>query len=337
MASDLVPAGRAAGALVIDRGGSTVLERIEQMQQRMQIITSVMANVLVDGRDYGRVPGTGDKPSLFKAGAEKLMLTFSLAAGEPVIEDLSDDEQIRYRVSVPIVNAEGRVLAVGIGEASTNEEKYRWRRPVCDEEFEATPNDSKRIKWGKDGVRVYQVPQIRTSPADLANTVLKMAHKRGFIGGTLMATGASSVFNQKEGELAKELGDSRLDEAPAPKVKRASERPAAASSSGASVSDARRVKDLRPFGKDKNNYALILEGDSLEYNTKDQKLALELEAFKGTDHRLRVSFKDNDWNGKTYHNIEGFVVDDAAAPAPPPAQAAASSPPPTAGDIPFGR
>lgn len=337
MATDSLVAAERGGALVIDRGGSTALDRIDALQRRMAIITAVMANVLVDGRDYGVVPGTGDKPTLLKAGAEKLMLTFSLAAGEPTVDDLSDGEQIRYRVSVPIVNGEGRVLAVGVGEASTNEEKYRWRRPVCDEEYETTPAESKRIKWARgQGGKASQVLQIRTSPADLANTVLKMAHKRAFIGGTLMATGASSVFNQREAELEKELGESRLDAPEAPKVRRASETRAAATPSraGELVTDARPVKDVRAFGKDKANFALLLDGDPNEYTTKDPKLALELEGFKGTDHRLRVTYKDNEWNGKTYHNIESFVVSDGA-PAVAPAPVATTTPL-AAGEIPFG-
>lgn len=338
MATDSLVTTARERALVIDRGGSAALDRIAEMQTRMEIITAVMANVLVDGRDYGVVPGTGEKPTLYKAGAEKLMLTFSLAAGEPTIDDLSDGEQIRYRVSVPIVNGDGRVLAVGVGEASTHEEKYRWRKPVCDEEYEATPSESKRIKWGRDNKgKGYQIMQIRTSPADLANTVLKMSHKRAFIGGTLMATGASSVFNQRDADLEKALVEQRLDAPEAPKVRRASEsRATAAPPAGARVTDARRVKDLRQFGKDKNNYALLLDGDPIEYTTKDTALALELEGFKGTDHTIRLTFKTNEWQGKVYHNIETWTLVDAAPVAPPP-PAPATTAPLAAGDIPFGK
>ena len=50
MAADtLVPVAQ-AGALVMDRGGHTALDRIAAMQTRMSIITAVMANVLVEGR-----------------------------------------------------------------------------------------------------------------------------------------------------------------------------------------------------------------------------------------------------------------------------------------------
>src|SRR4051812_6500875 len=102
---------------VIDRGAGTA---IQQLQSRMQTILDVMANVLEDGKDYGKIPGT-DKPTLYKPGAEKLMLTFQLAAARPTLEDLSNEDEIRYRVNVPIEGIDGRVIAVGVGEASSNE------------------------------------------------------------------------------------------------------------------------------------------------------------------------------------------------------------------------
>ncbi len=102
---------------------------------------------------------------------------------QPNVEDLSTSDAVRYRVSVPIEAADGRILAAGIGEASTDEEKYRWRKPVCDEEFEETPAELRRLKWFRGREGGYQGKQVRTSPADLANTVL-VAHKRAFVGGT---------------------------------------------------------------------------------------------------------------------------------------------------------
>lgn len=317
---------------VIDRGASMALS-VADMQQRSVLIRQVMANVLEEGKDYGRIPGT-DKPTLFKPGAEKLCLTFSLAPILPTVEDLSTGEAVRYRVMVPIEATDGRVLAVGLGEASTDEEKYRWRRPVCDEEFDDTPATQRRMKWQRGKEVGYQIKQVRTSPADLANTVLKMAHKRAFVAATLLATGASSVFNQDVEEFAKELHENVIDEeGDAPKtVRRASERKAAApAKDGALVTPPLKVKDVKVFGANKDNYAITLVGHANEYTTKNPALALDLEGFKGTDHVIVVAYDDNDFKGKTYHNLKSFsVVTPAAAPMP------AAVEPLTAGDIPFG-
>jgi hypothetical protein len=90
----------------------------------------------------------------------------------------------------------GALLGVGIGECSSNEEKYKWRRPVCDQEFEETPEDRKRVVWKTYDGKPYQQKQVRTNPSDVANTILKMAKKRAQIDMTLTVTAASDVFDQ---------------------------------------------------------------------------------------------------------------------------------------------
>jgi len=280
----------------------------------------VMANVLEEGKDYGKIPGT-DKPTLYKPGAEKLMLTFELAAAEPHLDDLSTPDEIRYRIRVPIEASDGRVVAVGIGEGSSNEEKYRWRRPVCDEEFAETPEHLRREKWfkGFQNKPAYKGKQIRTSPADVANTILKMAHKRAFVHGTLLATGASSVFNQDLEDFTKEVREAVIEADEKPKVQRASEKgkPAAetkAVDSPALVTEARKVKavTVRQDRNKKDFWVLFLDGDVHEYTTRAQAAADELKKFAGTDHLVRVHYKTNDFNGVTYYNIDTFVIADAA-------------------------
>jgi hypothetical protein len=325
------------GLAVIDRGSGTT---IAAMQSRSVLIRQVMANVLEEGKDYGKIPGT-DKPTLYKPGAEKLCLTFALAAVAPIVEDLSTPDTVRYRVNVPIEASDGRVLAVGVGECSSDEEKYRWRRPACEQEFQETPAACRRLKWMRGKEAPYQVQQVRTSPADLANTTLKMAHKRAFVAATLLATGASSVFNQDAEDLAEELREAVLGEPEAPTppkaVKRASEKPAAAGT----LTEALKVRDVRVFGKDQNNYAVTLIGNPYEFTTRDSAIALELEKFKGTDHLVRLAYVVREAGGKTYYNITRIEVADAKVDAPVAGGGAASgdavAPPLVAGDIPFGR
>jgi hypothetical protein len=58
-----------------------------------------------------------------------------------------------------------------------------------------------RIKYGKS----WEDMQVRTEPADVANTVLKMAKKRAQIDLTLTATAASDIFTQDVEDLPEEL------------------------------------------------------------------------------------------------------------------------------------
>ena len=146
------------------------------------------------GVHYGKIPGT-PKPTLFKAGSELILSTFRISV-DMEVEDLSTDDCIRYRVKSIGRIPDGTIVGYGIGECSTDEEKYRWKKPACDEEWDATPEHLRRVKWSKYNNKATQTKQIRTVPADLANTILKMAKKRSQIDLTLTATGASDVFDQ---------------------------------------------------------------------------------------------------------------------------------------------
>lgn len=316
-----------------------------QLQARMQRLLEVVANVLEDGKDYGKIPGT-DKPALYKPGAEKLCVAFELAPVDPNIDDLSTLDAVRYRLHVPIEAPSGRVIAVGIGEASTNEEKYRWKRAVCDEEFDETPADCRREKWarGQSGGKPYKTKQVRTSPADLANTVLKMAHKRALIHGTLLATAASSVFNQDledfSDELRSAIVDAETETTPKKDVKRASETggkkatPPTVAPTSVLVTEPRKVKDVVER-EDRNKrvfHVITLDGDEHEYTTRDNTLATECYKFRGTDHLIRISYKTNEYQGRKYFNIENFAIADAAIPG-----ARVDDDSLTAADIPFDK
>lgn len=177
-----------------------------ELAQGKAIINQVMKAIMKGpserdplGVHYGKIPGT-PKPTLFKAGSELILSTFRISA-DMEVEDLSTEDCIRYRVKCIGRLPDGTIVGYGIGECSTDEEKYRWKKPACNEEWDAAPEHLRRIKWGSYGNQTTQTKQIRTNPADLANTVLKMAKKRSQIDLTLTATGASDVFDQDLDEL----------------------------------------------------------------------------------------------------------------------------------------
>lgn len=178
-------------------------------------VQEVMRAVMKPNVHYGTIPGAGDKPALFKPGAEVLCLTFRIAPSFR-IDDLSDSDAIRYRVTcVGVHQTTGDTLGEGVGEASTDEEKYRWRAAVCLEEFNATPEDRRRVKYGKqsrtNGGGFYTVNQVRTNKSDVGNTVLKMACKRALVAMTLNVCAASDCFAQDIEDLPAELRDGEGD------------------------------------------------------------------------------------------------------------------------------
>lgn len=173
------------------------------VRAQVNLMQDVMAEVMKKDTHYGIIPGT-KQPSLYKAGAEKIMSTFRLAA-DPAVEDLGRDGEVHYRVKVSILSASGVFLGAGMGECSSSEDKYAWRAAVCEEEFEATPENRRRLKFAKWQGKVEKKQQVRTNPADVANTILKMAKKRGMIDGVLTVTAASDLFTQDIEDLPEEV------------------------------------------------------------------------------------------------------------------------------------
>jgi hypothetical protein len=184
------------------------------IQNQVNTIQHVMRQVMKEGVHYGVIPGC-KQPSLFKPGAEKIMATFRLAA-DPEVTDMSNPDMIRYQVKVRLTSPSGNFVGSGIGECSSNEEKYKWRRAVCKEEFEDTPPDRRREKWKKYGQKpAFKEQQIRTEPADLANTILKMAKKRAQVDAVITATAASDCFTQDLEDLPEEYLGEDVDQRPA--------------------------------------------------------------------------------------------------------------------------
>ena len=170
------------------------------IRAQVNLVQEVMQAVMKKDTHYGTIPGT-PKPTLYKAGAEVLAATFRIAVSYEVV-DLSTPDYVRYRVTATGTHqTTGYVMGAGMGECSSGEEKYKWRKAVNANEFAATPEDKRRTKYGKS----YNVDQVRTEPADLANTILKMACKRAQVAMTLNVIAASDCFTQDIEDLPEEL------------------------------------------------------------------------------------------------------------------------------------
>lgn len=192
---------------------------LQETLQTKRVIQQVMESVMKENTHFGVIPGC-KQPSLYKAGSEALLSTFHISA-EPVVEEfITRDErgrvmEIRYRVKcIGRHTPTDRTVGFGIGECSTGEDKYAWRRAVCIEEFEATEETLRRIKWGKWQGKVQKTEQVRVPASDVANTVLKMAKKRAQIDLTLTALGCSDIFAQDLEDLDEALRDQLADTEP---------------------------------------------------------------------------------------------------------------------------
>ncbi len=177
----------------------------DQITAQIQHVHTVLKQNLVENQHYGLIPGCGDKPVLFKAGAEKLALAFHLRP-EYTVEAERTRYVSRYTVHCKLFLPDGQCVSAGLGEASTGEDKYAWRKALSDEEFAAASPEHKRVKYKRaKGGGAYPVNQLRVNPADQGNTVLKMSKKRAYVDAVITACAASDILTQDIDDIPPEL------------------------------------------------------------------------------------------------------------------------------------
>ncbi len=218
-------AGTLALAMMSDQEFEARLAALKKGQERQ---ARVQRELMTENVDYGCIPGTGDKPTLLKPGAEKLCNLYGL------IPEFKDDRTYGDGKVAPAIRvfvtcylhagAEGPVVGMGVGECNSWEKKYRWREgqrtcPECGlvggiisgkEEYGGGWLCWKRkggcgAKFAKEDPRIteQQVGQVENSdPFDLCNTIVKMAAKRAYIDAALRTTATSGLFTQDVEDLA---------------------------------------------------------------------------------------------------------------------------------------
>jgi hypothetical protein len=185
----------------------------DTMVRQITLIQHVMEKVMKDGEHYGVIPGCGKKPSLLKAGAEKLSLTFRLAPSYVITQSDLPGGHREYNVRCTLTHIPtGKVFGEGVGACSTMEGKYRYRTGEVELTDKEVPKDywtnrdqnliggkgfsTKKNEAGKWVIARAGEKVEHDNPADYYNTVLKMAKKRSHVDAVLTATAASDIFTQ---------------------------------------------------------------------------------------------------------------------------------------------
>ncbi|MFB2838913.1 hypothetical protein [Floridanema evergladense] len=148
------------------------------------ILVEFTQKVLQRGVDYGVIPNTS-KPTLLKAGAEKLCQLFQLSPKFERLEVVTDWTGAAHGLSEPLFHYHYKcslfrgehLIAEGEGCCNSLERKYRY------------------TKDGKPNPRIY----------DAVNTICKMAQKRSLVAAVLIATGASEFFTQDLEDMAERV------------------------------------------------------------------------------------------------------------------------------------
>ena len=140
-------------------GAGVAVMSPEQAKKAVDYLQDIKKSILIERVDYGLIPGM-KKPSLYKAGAQKLCAFFNLAATYETESANEQPEQgfYSYRMKCSLHHrGTGQLWGSGVGVAMSSEK-------------------------GREG--------------NPANTLIKMAQKRAFLQATLDATFSSELFTQ---------------------------------------------------------------------------------------------------------------------------------------------
>lgn len=132
-------------------------------------IEAIVAEHLRAGIDYSTLPRCGNNPVLLKGGAEHLASVLNIRTTSEVINrtQVLEKNFVLYEVATTVYDANGNILAVGLGSCNTHENKY-----------------------------------VKQGMANSLNTILKMARKRSYVDAILSATQSSRIFTQDIEELS---------------------------------------------------------------------------------------------------------------------------------------
>jgi len=190
---------------------------VGDVRSQVNLIQHVMREVMQKDVHYGVIPGTGTKPTLYKAGAEKLCLTFRLDP-QYEVEEKTDGDHMTVTVKCTLTHIPtGQRFGSGMGSCSTKESKYAYRKagrkcPECGAEAIIKGRAEYGGGWlcfakkggcghkWPDGAQAIesQVEGREPNPdvPDAWNTVLKMGCKRALVAAVLNTTAASDCFTQ---------------------------------------------------------------------------------------------------------------------------------------------
>lgn len=210
---------------------------VAELVDQVKLIQEASAAVMKEGEHYGVIPGT-DKPTLYKPGAEKLLLLFRLGP-RYTVEKTWDGNHLTVEAACELQHiTTGNFVGQGIAMCTTKETRYAYRQakpscPNCKNEHIIKGKAEygggwicfKKIggcgaKYDDGDSRIESQPTGRVDNPDLAdtyNTVTKMACKRALVAAVLNATAASDLFTQdledlpetKPREPAHELSDEK--------------------------------------------------------------------------------------------------------------------------------
>lgn len=208
--------------------------------RRLQELQAFVQQSMVRDVDYGVIPGTGDKSTLYQPGAQKLAEIYGFSHRFEPVEVVKDWDRgffyFEYRCLL-VSRRNGQMVGEGIGSCNSRESKYAGRWVAASDVPPGMNKESLQKRTGARWVFASEVPagvdkrslptQERRSkkggtytvyklvdeqylvpnpdPYSLVNTMQKMAAKRAYIHAVIAATRSSGILTQDVEDLPPEV------------------------------------------------------------------------------------------------------------------------------------
>jgi hypothetical protein len=162
----------------------------------------LIQQALKKGRDYGEIPGT-NKPTLFKAGAERTALAFGCYARFRTIEtEIDHDREVRYLKKSKVWR-----------NANRGDRSFTWKEEAGVSlglyryvvECEIVDRNTDQVVGSFIGSCSSMESKYIDRPRDVENTIIKMSEKRALVGAVLTTFGLSDQFTQDVEDLPRDV------------------------------------------------------------------------------------------------------------------------------------
>jgi hypothetical protein len=157
-----------AKALAVRQPEILVLPEKDELVHKLKSIRSFQATVrelLIDGSDYGTIPGT-PKPTLLKPGAEKITKLLNLCEKYETMDCIRDFQKgifhFEMKCKMFIIGTDTQVCE-GVGECNSYESRYRYRWVAEDDVPEGTDKKSLKKRGGVRSEFAFAIQRAETS------------------------------------------------------------------------------------------------------------------------------------------------------------------------------
>lgn len=182
------------------------VKTVSDTLNKVKTLQSTLKNILVDKHDYGTIPGCGDKPTLLKPGAEKILMALGITSTYELIEHTENFDGkgfFAYTVKCTLFKNNAKITE-GLGHANSKEKKWALEYVYEKDLPQGTDKEllkKKKIETSKGTFYKYEIDADANSKA---NTILKMAKKRSQIDAVLTVASLSEIFTQDFDDLPEE-------------------------------------------------------------------------------------------------------------------------------------